>query len=39
MFSLGFTEALISGALVLIAIGTVSLLVLLYRDYKNDRIW
>ena len=39
MFSLGFTEALIVGALILIAIGTTSLLVLLYQDYKNNRIW
>ena len=39
MFSLAFTEALVTGALVLIAIGTVVLLALLYQDYKNNRIW
>ncbi len=39
MFSLAFTETLIIGALALVALGTVSLLVLLYQDYKNDRIW
>lgn len=39
MFSLGFTEALVVGALILIAIGTAGLLALLYQDYKNDRIW
>ncbi len=39
MFSLGFTETLVVGALVLIGIGTFALLVMLYQDYKNDRIW
>lgn len=39
MFSELFTHILIGLSLVLVGLGTVSLLALLYRDYINDDIW
>ena len=39
MFSLVFTQGLVIAALVLVALGTLSLLGLLYSDHKNDQIW
>lgn len=39
MFTELFAHALIGLSLILVGLGTVSLLALLYRDYANDAIW